>query len=164
MNLKYLALFQFTKYDIFLEAHSLYVKNPANFYSLCQKLHNPTDPSVDTSAQIFLVLPFKCSFIRLQTCDSSKCVLAQSKARCRHKFWVLSILVFKFAAICYMVLICKDQDLKIDCNLTQHYSWNLRGFQIPTLQNIESIILSLGTIQVLRHQRGGWVGSENGNF
>ena len=22
----------------------------------------------------------------------------------------------------------------------------------------------LGTIQVLRHQRGGWVGSENGNF
>ena len=23
---------------------------------------------------------------------------------------------------------------------------------------------ALGTIQVLRHQRGGWVGSENGNF
>ena len=23
---------------------------------------------------------------------------------------------------------------------------------------------STGTIQVLRHQRGGWVGSENGNF
>ena len=24
--------------------------------------------------------------------------------------------------------------------------------------------IKLGTIQVLRHQRGGWVGSENGNF
>ena len=24
--------------------------------------------------------------------------------------------------------------------------------------------ITLGTIQVLRHQRGGWVGSENGNF
>ena len=35
MNLKYLTLFQFTKYDIFLEAHSLYLKNPANFYSSC---------------------------------------------------------------------------------------------------------------------------------
>ena len=24
--------------------------------------------------------------------------------------------------------------------------------------------ITLGSIQVLRHQRGGWVGSENGNF
>lgn len=125
MNLKYLALFQFTKYDIFLEAHSQKIQLVLILY-----VRNSTiqlTPSVDSSPQIFLVLPFKCSFIRLQTCDP-KCVLAQSKARCRHKFWVLSILVFKFAAICYMVLICKDQDLKIDCNLTQHYSWNLRGF------------------------------------
>jgi hypothetical protein len=28
----------------------------------------------------------------------------------------------------------------------------------------ENILDLLGTIQVLRHQRGGWVGSENGNF
>ena len=37
--------------------------------------------------------------------------------------------------------------------------------------NISNILVNwadgpnkLGTIQVLRHQRGGWVGSENGNF
>ena len=28
----------------------------------------------------------------------------------------------------------------------------------------ETIMNVLGGIQVLRHQRGGWVGSENGNF
>ena len=27
-----------------------------------------------------------------------------------------------------------------------------------------SLLIGLGTIQVLRHQRGGWVGSQNGNF
>ena len=29
---------------------------------------------------------------------------------------------------------------------------------------VSIFLFKLGTIQVLRHQRGGWVGSENGNF
>ena len=35
-----------------------------------------------------------------------------------------------------------------------------------TVTSVQVILLeqTLGTIQVLRHQRGGWVGSENGNF
>ena len=33
--------------------------------------------------------------------------------------------------------------------------------KFPFCMEIET---ALGTIQVLRHQRSGWVGSENGNF
>ena len=36
-----------------------------------------------------------------------------------------------------------------------------KGIKLPHEVLADSM---LGTIQVLRHQRGGWVGSENGNF
>ena len=34
-----------------------------------------------------------------------------------------------------------------------------QGYIVHTLMSV-----GLGGIQVIRHQRGGWVGSENGNF
>ena len=129
MNLKYLAWRYFNSQNMTFSLKHIHFTLKIQLILILYVRNSTTQLTLVLTLlrKFFLVLPFKCSFIRLQTCDS-KCVLAQSKARCRHKFWVLSILVFKFAAICYMVLICKDQDLKIDCNLTQHYSWNLRGF------------------------------------
>ena len=41
---------------------------------------------------------------------------------------------------------------------------NIDFYEALTLDSGINIGLRLGTIQVLRHQRGGWVGSENGNF
>ena len=35
---------------------------------------------------------------------------------------------------------------------------------IAASQGPIDLAVQLGTIQVLRQQRGGWVGSENGNF
>ena len=35
--------------------------------------------------------------------------------------------------------------------------------KLPHITNVYQITY-FGTIQELRHQRGGWVGSENGNF
>ena len=36
--------------------------------------------------------------------------------------------------------------------------------KVKSLHDVPKGVVALGTIQVLRHQRGGWVGSENGNF
>ena len=43
----------------------------------------------------------------------------------------------------------------------QPYIWVLLSWDLVSSPSEEG---SLGTIQVLRRQRGGWVGSENGNF
>ena len=42
-----------------------------------------------------------------------------------------------------------------------------RGVSLSEISSNKAFLLAtstLGTIQVLRQQRGGWVGSENGNF
>ena len=45
------------------------------------------------------------------------------------------------------------------------YLWLLSFQQDHSeLMKYSNILVRLGGIQVLRHQRGGWVGSENGNF
>ena len=42
--------------------------------------------------------------------------------------------------------------------------WHEYFIIIGKTMNKSRCTLQLGTIQVLRHQSGGWVGSENGNF